>query len=488
MTNRSSVDSKRPARMLIALKKRWYVIVITAFLAGVATFVYSATITPVYQAGASLFFSLRDGNSGADINQGLTYTQNQMLSYAELATTSSVLDKALPGMGGHVTPSQLQRAISVTTPQNTVILEIKARATSRELSADMANNVAESLLDVVSEVAPVDATGKPTVIARVIQPATPPKFQASPNKSKNAVLGAFTGGVLAFLGLFISVALDTRIRSIASLKSITDLPLLGTAERTTRSKDLRPIALRFPHGMATEKFRQIRAALRFTSVSRELRSLVVTSSIPGEGKTMTSLNLALTMAEGAERILLIDADLRRPRVADYLGLEPSVGLTTALVNGLRLSEAVQSVANTSLDVLTSGALPPNPSELLDSKRMREVLAEAKESYDIVIIDTAPVHSVSDAAMIAQEVDSTLIVVDSTKLRQAQLEQTTDILDAAGVHISGLILNRVRPSNQKDLYYETEQQSTLANVFSKDFAIARPRTRRQRQMSETAIRK
>lgn len=481
--NGKTTSSTRSIRMLSAIKKRWYVIVLATFIAGVGTFAYSATIPPVYQAGASLFFSLKDGDSGSDINQGLTYTQNQMLSYAELATTSSVLDKARADIGGDMTFDEIHRSVKVTSPQNTVILEIKASASSRELSAQIANSVSESLLDAVATVAPVDTTGKPTVVARVIQPALPPKFQSAPNKTKNAVLGAFIGGAFSLLGLFVSVALDTRIRSVSSLKSITDLAFLGTADRTPRTNDQRPVALRHPRGAATEKYRQIRAALRFTSVSREFKTLAVTSSVPGEGKTITSLNLALTMAEGVERILLIDADLRRPRVATYLGLEPSVGLTTVLLDGLRLSDAVQTFGDTRLEILTCGVIPPNPSELLDSGRMRNLLAEAKEVYDVIIIDTAPVHSVSDAAIIAQDVDSTVVVVDSTKLRHAQLEQTTDTLKAAGAHISGLILNRVKPTNRIDGYYADGPVSEASKVEEMPSRRGQASSRRERQASK-----
>lgn len=455
--NKSGLATNRSARMLLALKKRWFVVLIAAFLAGVAAFGLSAMVAPVYQSGASMFFSLRDGSSGSDINQGLTYTQNQMLSYAELATTSAVLDGAVKKLDGELTEQELRRSVNVTTPQNTVILEITVQTTDRDLSSRAANAVAQSLLNVVAEVAPRDTAGEPTVVARVTQPAEPAAFQSSPNKAKNAVLGAFVGGGFSLLYLFITVVFDTRIRSVATLKSLTDQPLLGTAERTPRSSDQRPVTIRLPRGSATEKYRQIRAALRFTSVTRELRTIAVTSSIPEEGKTVTSLNLALTLAEGTQRVLLIDADLRRPRIATYLGLEPTIGVTTVVVNGLPLSEAAQRFAHTNMDVLTAGAIPPNPSEILDSRQMRELLAEAKKSYDVVIVDTAPVSSVSDAALIAQGVDSTVIVIDSTKLRQAQLEQTTDTLRAAGAHISGLILNRVRPANNKDRYYETAER-------------------------------
>lgn len=488
MTNQSSQSITRAARMLLALKKRWFVVIIAGLLAGVAAFGLSATVPPAYQAEASMFFSLRDGNSGTDINQGLTYTQNQMLSYAELATTSAVLNGAAADLGGDLTLNNLRRSVSVVTPQNTVILDIKVQTTDRNLSARAANSVADSLLKVVAEVAPRDTTGKPTVVARIIQPAVPAKFQASPNKAKNAVLGAFIGAVLALLWLFLTVMFDTRIRSVATLKSVTDQPLLGTAERTPRSPDQRPVALRLPRGSATEKYRQIRAALRFTSISRELRTVVVTSSLPGEGKTLTALNLALTLAEGTQRVLLIDADLRRPRIATYLGLEPTIGLTTVLVSGLPLSKAVQHFADTNMDVLTAGAIPPNPSELLDSRQMKEMLAEAKKIYDIVLIDTAPVLSVSDAAIIAQDVDSTVIVIDSTRLRQAQLEQTTDTLNAAGAHIAGLILNRVKPSNNKDRYYETVERDLPQRRTLEEGLGGIVLSRRQRQLDEGGSRR
>ncbi|WP_417216878.1 polysaccharide biosynthesis tyrosine autokinase [Arthrobacter sp.] len=460
MNTKTTAGSTPAERMFGVLKKRWYVVVLSAFLAGTAAFAVSTQIAPTYRSEASLFFSLRDGDSGTDINQGLTYTQNQMLSYAELATTATVLDRAAETLDTVLPQKALQRAVTVTTPQNTVILKIQSTTTDPQLSADIANGVAESLKDVVSEVAPTDASGKPTVTARVIQPAQPATIQSSPNKSKNALLGAFAGGGIALVVAFLIVIFDTKIRSIKALKSVTDHPVLGVAERTLKSSDVRPIAIRAPHSSATERYRQLRASLRFTSVSHELSTIAITSSIPGEGKSVTALNLALTMAEGAERILLIDADLRRPRVAHYLGLEPAVGLTTVIVGGLALTDAVQRFSNTRLDVLTSGDIPPNPSELLDSQAMQRLLNQAKESYDVVILDTAPVLSVSDAAIVAQRVDSTVVVIDSTRIRFAQLEQTTDLLEAAGVHISGLVLNKVKVAAKKGGYYAEADDSAL----------------------------
>ncbi|MCX7523040.1 polysaccharide biosynthesis tyrosine autokinase [Microbacterium sp. STN6] len=454
MTN---AGATRSARMIAALRKRWYIIVAAGIIAGMGTYALSTLITPIYHSTASMFFSLRAGDSGSDINQGSTYTQNQMLSFAQLATSAVVLDRVVNDLDDTVSERELRRLVTVTTPQNTVILDVGADTADRDLSAKIANSVAENLTKVVAEVAPVDSAGKSTVAARVIEPAVRAEFQSSPNKQRNALLGALLGVALAFLGFFLSIVFDTRVRSVAALRSMTNRPLLGIAERTSHKDDARPVTVRSPNGSAAERFRQIRAGLRFAAASHEMSIVAVTSSVPGEGKTMTALNLALVMAESKDRILLIDADLRRPRVADYLGLEGTVGLTTVLVGGVTVEDAVQRFGHTTLDVLAAGEVPPNPAELLASGPMRELIDQTRGEYDFVVVDTAPLLSVADASVIAQQADSTVVVADSSKVHQAQLMQTLDLLDSSGAHVSGVILNRVKPSSRRDSYYREYHQ-------------------------------
>lgn len=461
----NNAGTTRSARMIAALRKRWYVVLVAAIVAGSGTFALSTLVTPVYHSSASLFFSLRAGDSGSDINQGSTYTQNQMLSFAQLATSAVVLDRVVDDLGGDVTEIGLRRNVTVTTPQNTVILDVGVDTPDRDLSARIANSVASNLTDVVAEVAPVDTAGKSTVAARVIEPAVPALFQSSPDKQRNAILGAVLGIALSIVAILLAVVFDTRVRSVSALKSMTNRPLLGIAERTPASPDPRPVVLRSPNGSAAERFRQIRAGLRFAAASHEIKIIAVTSSVPGEGKTMTALNLALILAESEDRVLLVDADLRRPRVADYLGFEGTVGLTTALLGGVTVDEAVQRFGDTTLDVLTAGEVPPNPAELLASAPMRELIEDVKQSYGFVIIDTAPLLSVADAAVIAQQVDSTIVVADSSKVHQVQLEQTLDALDSAGAHVAGLILNRVKPSSRRDSYYREYHNETEKRTWS-----------------------
>jgi tyrosine-protein kinase len=451
------------ARAIGVLRKRWYIVLIATILGGVGAFAASSTVTPVYHSTASLYFSLRTASSGSDINQGSAYTQAQMLSFARLATSSVVLDPVADELDGDLSTNQLRRLMNVTIPQNTVILDIRVGSVDRERAALIANAVADSLVAAVDEVAPDTAEGQATVTARSIDPASPAAFQTSPNKQQDALLGAILGFIAASVALVLAAALDTRVRSESSLKAITALPLLGSIEQTPPSADPRPLAIRQPNGSAAESFRHVRSGLRFASASHETRSLAITSSIPTEGKTWLAVNLAFVLAETGKRVLLIDADLRKPRVADAFGIVGTVGLTTVLIDAIPLRSAVQPWPRSTLEILPSGAVPPNPAELLASERMKEIIQQVADEYDLVVIDTAPVQVVADATVIAQQVDSVLIVADTTRVRRAQLAATIEALERTGAHISGVVLNRVKPRPRDDYYYVHDEGEEAPSI-------------------------
>jgi len=457
----STTSTMTVARAIGVLRKRWYLVLAATLLGGAAAFAASSTVTPIFHSTASLYFSLTTASSGSDINQGSAYTQAQMLSFARLATSAEVLQPVARELDGDLTTAQLRRMMTVTIPQNTVILDVRVGSTDPERAARIANAVSDSLIDAVDEVAPEASDGATTVTATAIDPATPAAFQSSPNKQQDAVLGAIVGFLLSSVAIVLMSALDTRVRSEATLKDITDLPVLGSIEQTPASSDPRPISIRQPNGSAAEAFRQVRSGLRFASASHETRSLAITSSVPGEGKTWLSANLAYVLAETGRRVLLIDADLRKPRVADSFGIVGSVGLTTVLIDAIPLRSAVQQWPRSSLEILPSGAVPPNPAELLASDRMKELIGELVDEYELVVIDTAPVQVVADATMISQQVDAVLIVADTTKVRRAQLAATIAVLERTDAHISGVVLNRVKPRPRHDYYYVSDDEEPKA---------------------------
>lgn len=457
-------------RLVNIIRHSWLLIAATTVIGFTLAFVVSTTTPPTYQSSASMYFSIRQGNTGSELNQGSAYTQAQMLSFATLATASITLNDVIDEIDLDITSKDLARNIKVSIPQNTVILDIQVTSRSAERSADIANAIAASLSDVVVDLAPTTVSRAPTVSAAVIEPAVAPNVQSAPSTPRESVLGAILGLLLGTVASVLFALLETRIRSADIVATVTSLPVIGQIGRFPRSSDVRPIVMRNRNGEEAESFRRVRTALRFASVDADVRAILVTSAVPAEGKTTVAINLALVLAETGSRVLLIDADLRRPRVADALGVEGAIGLTTVLVGEVDLVDALASYGPTNLDLLLAGDVPPNPAELLSSAKMAQVLTDLTDAYDLVVIDSAPVLSVADATLLAPHADVLLLVVDASKTRRAQLARTLQVLSVAGALVSGIVLNRVKIRKRKDAYYY--DLTTSAEPFRLSAALAR----------------
>lgn len=438
-------------RVVGALRRLWWLVVALGIAGAGVAFGVSASATPIFQSTASLYFTLNQGGDAIDLNQGSTYTQNQMLSFAQLATSSRVLQPVIDDLGLDTTPRLLARTLQISIPQSTVVLEVQAASPDPRMAARVANAVTTSLVDVVREIAPTGADATPTVKAEVIDRAVVPRVQALPNKTRDSAIGLLIGLLLGVLIAIAVTALDTRIRSVDTLTRILDRPVLGTISRAPRKGRGLPVE-RDPLGQTAEDARRVRSSLAYASLSHPLRSLLVTSALPGDGKTTVAANLAYAMS-GVSSVVIVDADLRRPRVGDYLGVEGSVGLTNVLLGELPFERAKLGWADSDLDVLPSGPIPPNPADVLTSGAMRRLLDESLAAYELVIIDSPPVLSVADAALLAPIVDGVVIVIDARRTRQSQAAQTVHQLEAAGARIVGLILNNVKtPRASRSRYY------------------------------------
>lgn len=202
-----------------------------------------------------------------------------------------------------------------------------------------------------------------------------------------------------------------------------------------------------------EQYRTIRSNIQFTSVDRELKTMVITSSGPGEGKSTTSANLAVVFANSGKRVLLVDADLRKPTVALTFKLQNVEGLSTLL--GDRQADPRQYVQDSgveNLSILTSGPKPPNPSEMLNSARMAEVIDELKRTYDLIIFDMPPVATVTDAQILASKVDGTLLVVRERTTNKQSLIKAKELLQIAKANILGVVYNAAKKSDESSYYY------------------------------------
>jgi len=282
----------------------------------------------------------------------------------------------------------------------------------------------------------------------VIEPAVAPAAPVSPRVLLNVLLGAmlslFVGGGV----VLVKENLDDTIKIPEDAEKTVGLPTLGVIMRMTggreRSEIYRLAALLYPRSSATESYRTLRANIEFASVDEPIDTLLVTSAIPGEGKTVTAANLAVVFAQAGRRVLLVDADLRRPGVHLVFDLPNTYGLTTLLRrDDADLDAVAQRSEQENLRILTTGPLPPNPAELLGSHRMRVILDRMKAGHDIVIFDSPPVQTVTDSAILSSFVDGTVFVIGAGKGRRATIELGRESLERAGAHVLGTVLNLVR---------------------------------------------
>ena len=219
---------------------------------------------------------------------------------------------------------------------------------------------------------------------------------------------------------------------------------------TDRQQNL--VTISNPNSPVSEVYRVIRANLDFMGVDEPIRSLVVTSTMPGEGKTVTCANFAIVNAHAGRRTIIVDGDLRKPMMHRVFQLSNQTGVTNVLIKQSDLPSAIQHTKVENLDVLTSGPLPPNPAEVVGSNAMKELIRQLVESYDLVIVDSPPVLSVADARLLGQEVDGVLFVVSAQQVSRVALKKAKESLDLVGVRVIGTVLNKKKLSKSENYYY------------------------------------
>lgn len=426
---------------LTVLRKHWMAIALVGLLGGGAAYAWSSSLPPTYRATSSVWVTVQHGDSVGERVQGVTYADNRIESYGQLATKPYVLDPVIEELGLGVSPRALARTLTVSRPVNTQILEVTAVSGSPEQAAEVANAVVEALAQAVSDVEGDAAGESPSVQLTVVATAEPPAFAAGPNTRLHAATGLAAALALGVVLALARTMLDTRIRSARDARAVTAAAVLSTVRHDRRTKRA-PLVMRDePLGDLAEAYRRLRTNLRFLNLAGPSRSIMVTSSVPTEGKSTTAINLAIAMAEGSSRILLVDADLRKPSVARYLGVEGAVGLTTVLIGEATIDDVIQPWGD-SFDVLPAGQVPPNPSELLDSEEMENLLRTLADRYDVVILDSAPLVPVTDSAALSRLVDGALVVVGCQVVHRHQLQEALASLAAVDGRVLGLVLNQV----------------------------------------------
>ena len=293
------------------------------------------------------------------------------------------------------------------------------------------------------EAAKADQT-RQTDIVQVTELATTPTSPVSPKPMRNMTYALIVGIVLAVSAGLLLERIDDTIHSAEEARSTLGIPVLGQIPRFGGDRLL--ITDMHFKSPIPEAYRTLRANISFAAIDREIRTLLLTSAAPGEGKSLTATNLSITMAQGGRKVILVDADLRRPSIAGLLQIPPSSGLTDVLIGKTSLAEALQDIGLPNLLVLPTGPLPPNPAETIGSQRMRDLMSELRESAEVVVFDTPPCNLVSDSLMLAALADATIQVVEMQSVSRSVLLQAEQSLLDAKATIIGSVLNGVQPSS------------------------------------------
>ncbi len=438
---------------LDVLRSRWLTVAVTTLLVLAATAAATLLMTPQYTSSTRMFFAVQGGESFSDLAQGSTFTEKQMASYAEVAQSPLVLQPVAETLNLEADAREVARALDVTVAAETTILVISATDEDPALARDLANAVADQLSVTVGGLSPERPDGTESVRATMLSEAEVSESPSSPNTTRNLALGAVLGLLLGIGLALLREVLDTKVRNEADVAAITDATALATVPVDESAAD-HPVFMHDDRmSLRAEAVRRLRTNLQFVDFGDRPSSIVITSSVQGEGKTTTAINLAASLADAGARVLLVDADLRRPSIAKYMGFEGNVGLTTVLIGRAELADVVQPWRDSSLDVLASGQVPPNPSELLGSRAMSRLLGELAGSYDVIVIDSPPLLPVTDAAVLSKLVGGALVVAGADGLHKHQLRTSLEALEKVDAHVLGVVVNKVQRKERDRYAYE-----------------------------------
>lgn len=431
------------------IRRNWLLVLFSLVLAVAAASFVTAHTPPRYVATITMLVSGhdREGSLSTAYQAGML-SQQRVQSYAELLTSRRVIEKITEGDD----VQRLQGNITAESIPDTVLIRATVTDTVPARAAQLANALGTEFPRLINEIERPTPRSRASVSVTLVDRADLPVTPVSPRPLVNLALAVMIALFLALGSLVLRDRLDTTIKSDKALQQAAKTAILGIIGYERDARRL-PLIVR-SHGRSSraEAFRSLRTNLQFVGVDRHPKSLVVTSCLPSEGKSSTAANLAITLAQAGWRVILVDADLRRPRIPYYFGIEGTTGLTDVLIEKAGLQGVVQTWGEAELSILPSGQIPPNPSELLGSRVMRNVLAQLTETYDMVIVDAPPLLPVTDAATLATVCDGTLLVARYGKTRQEHVVRATEMLSSINVRVVGAVLNFAPVRNSQEYGY------------------------------------
>ncbi len=444
------------------LKRYILAFVIAIVLAVAGVFIYDKMFKkPVYQARTTVVIAKSDvssaeGTSAASLND-INASQKLVTTYAEIAKSELVLNQVIENLGLHVNAKELSKNLVIKPVDDTSILSISVKDLNARLSATIANEIAKVFAKEVTEIYKVENVTQLSV-------ASTPETPSNNTLSRDIVL-AMAIAVLGVVGIaFLKYYLDDTVKHSDDVEKLVGLSMTGRVLKgdvKARRAESELIVEKSPKAIVSENIKSLRTNLQFTSVDAHIKSILVTSTNAGEGKSFISANLAISFAQADKKVLLVDCDLRKGRVHRLFNIPNTEGLSNLLATDLHgIVKYIRKTKIKNLDVVTCGTYPPNPSELLASKKNRRAIGMMCDHYDVVILDGAPVGGLADSVILSSLVDETLIVVRDGATSRADLAAAKEALEKVGAKVAGVVFNMVNRKATKyynNYYYYSDSK-------------------------------
>jgi receptor protein-tyrosine kinase len=444
------------------LRKRWVTVCVTAMLVVLDALAFTLATPPQYQASTQLFVSASSGPAW-DLYQGNRLSQERLLTYTDLIMGRTLAQRTVDHHNLDISAESLRAKVKATAQRNTVLINVSVVDASPTRARELANAVSDEFVLMAAEFEPPSSgkTGPDTRVVVTHRASIPTKPS---NSGKRLLLLGLAAGVALGVGLAIArEQMDNAVKDRESLEAITGVGLVGSIPLARELRNSNVISFEGNNSSVAESFRRLRTNLQFLHVDNPPRVIVITSASPGEGKSTTAINIALALAEAGHDVVLVDGDLRRPSIEKRLDTVGGVGFSTVLNGAATLPEVLQQTAFPNLTALTSGASPPNPSELLGSQAAKNVLNELRERFDFVIVDSSPLLGVTDGAILSANADGALIVCRYGRTKRENLAHAIGNLTDVGATVLGGVFtitptrSRISYSYSHRFYYDDRRE-------------------------------
>lgn len=428
------------ADYLKVLRRRWWMVLLAMVLCVAGAAGASYLQKPRFTTAVQLLVAGSANETSTDELVARQLAAQRAGAYSLLLGTAPAVSEVASRVGAAASHPAVTAAADGTSP----FITLTVTADTAQAAQAIANGYAPLIPEIVAKLEQRPTTSSVTITA--MSPAALPSVPSSPQPVRNMSIGLVLGLILGLVGALTRESLDARLRDSAEIERFTGVTLLGSIPKE-HGGDVLPSLTR-PRSGRAEAYRHVRTNLEFTSAEGMPRSVVVTSPAPGEGKSSLSANLAIVAARSGRNVVLVDADLRKPSVAKYFGLQSSVGLADVLSGRWRWQEALVPVDGERIHILTSGPIPRFPSELVGSAAMSDLIQQLEAHFDFVIIDTPPVLPVSDALVIGVNVDGVIVVARMVETRRAALRRAVDAVRKVNANLLGIVGNAVVKQEEK----------------------------------------